>query len=72
MTEVLRDTKQVDTIMRTLTANVHTIGQVVGLLSSLVGQANVLTQTKAIDAAWASRVGKGYPAAACDMPSLAT
>lgn len=64
--------KSTDDILQSLAEGARTIGDVVGLISSIAAQTNLLALNATIEAARAGDAGKGFAVVANEVKSLAT
>jgi ABC-type transporter Mla subunit MlaD len=66
------DARHTDKLVATLADNARTIGDVVGLISSIAGQTNLLALNATIEAARAGDAGKGFAVVASEVKNLAS
>ena len=66
------DARQTDGVVQALAQGAETIGQVVGLISSIAGQTNLLALNATIEAARAGEAGKGFAVVATEVKNLAS
>ena len=64
--------RRTDSTMHMLTTSAGSIGDVVGLISSIAAQTNLLALNATIEAARAGEAGKGFAVVATEVKSLAT
>ena len=65
------ESRQTDTVVRTLSEGAHKIGDVVGLITTIASQTNLLALNATIEAARAGEAGKGFAVVASEVKSLA-
>lgn len=70
--DAMTSMKSTDAILQSLAEGARTIGDVVGLISSIAAQTNLLALNATIEAARAGDAGKGFAVVANEVKSLAT
>ena len=66
------DARQTDGVVQALAQGAETIGEVVGLISSIAAQTNLLALNATIEAARAGEAGKGFAVVATEVKNLAS
>jgi len=68
----VEDARRTDSIVKSLASGAQKVGDVVGLISSIAGQTNLLALTATIESARAGDAGKGFAVVAAEVKSLAS